>query len=78
MPKKIVVVGSISLDLVAVTARMPMPGETVAGSSFGTFLGGKGANQAVAAERLGSSVSMIGKVGQDPFGTQLTNSLHES
>lgn len=78
MSKRIVVVGSINLDLVAITKRMPMRGETVAGSSFRMFLGGKGANQAVAAARLGSSVSLIGKVGRDAFGTQLRNSLNES
>jgi ribokinase len=78
MPKRIVVVGSINLDLVVATQRIPLRGETVAGSSFRTFSGGKGANQAVAAARLQGQVSLIGKVGQDAFGTQLKDSLSES
>lgn len=75
MAKRIVVVGSINLDLVAVTERIPRSGETVSGYSFQTFPGGKGANQAVAAARLGSSVSMIGKLGTDAFGMQLREGL---
>lgn len=78
MAKRIVVVGSINLDLVAATPRIPFAGETVAGLSFQTFPGGKGANQAVAAARLGGSVSMIGKVGTDAFGVQLRDSLEEA
>jgi len=78
MAKRIVVVGSINLDLVATTPRIPIAGETVAGVSFQTFPGGKGANQAVAAARLGASVSMIGKLGTDVFGAQLRESLEES
>jgi ribokinase len=78
MVKRIVVVGSINLDLVAATPRIPLSGETVAGLSFQTFPGGKGANQAVAAARLGSSVSIIGKLGTDAFGTQLKKSLEDS
>jgi len=75
MGKRIVVVGSINLDLVASTERIPSAGETVAGAEFQTFPGGKGANQAVAAARLGSSVSMIGKLGNDAFGVQLRENL---
>jgi len=78
MRKRIVVVGSINLDLVVATQRIPLRGETVAGSSFRTFSGGKGANQAVAAARLGSPVTLIGKVGQDSFGAQLRDTLRES
>ena len=78
MAKRIVVVGSINLDLVAATERIPIVGETVAGRTFRTFPGGKGANQAVAAARLGGSVSMIGKVGDDVFGEQLLQNLQES
>lgn len=78
MAKRIVVVGSINLDLVAATQRIPIAGETVAGVSFRTFPGGKGANQAVAAARLGASVTMLGKVGTDSFGSQLIGSLKES
>jgi ribokinase len=78
MAKRIVVVGSINLDLVGATQRIPIAGETVAGLSFQTFPGGKGANQAVAAARLGASVSMLGKLGTDAFGAQLRESLEES
>jgi ribokinase len=78
MGKRIVVVGSINLDLVAATPRIPIAGQTVTGLSFRTFPGGKGANQAVAAARLGGSVTMLGKVGTDIFGGQLRESLEES
>ena len=78
MAKRIVVVGSINLDLVAATQRIPIAGETVAGLSFQTFPGGKGANQAVAAARLGGLVSMLGRLGTDVFGLQLRESLEES
>ena len=78
MAKRIVVVGSINLDLVAATQRIPIAGETVAGLSFRTFPGGKGANQAVAAARLGGSVSILGKLGADVFGAQLREGLEES
>jgi ribokinase len=78
MAKRIVVVGSINLDLVAATDRIPIAGETVRGFSFRTFPGGKGANQAVAAARLGGSVSMIGRLGSDAFGVELRDSLEKS
>jgi len=78
MAKPIVVVGSINLDLVGATHRIPIAGETVAGLSFQTFPGGKGANQAVAAARLGASVSMLGKLGSDVFAVQLRESLEQS
>jgi ribokinase len=61
------VVGSINLDLVARCERLPQPGETVTDASFARFPGGKGANQAVAAARLGADVRMVGSVGDDPF-----------
>jgi len=64
---RIAVVGSINVDLVVRTARRPAGGETVAGSSFDLFPGGKGANQAVAAARMGASVTMVGRVGADSF-----------
>lgn len=78
MAKRIVVVGSINLDLVAATQRIPTAGETVAGLTFRTFPGGKGANQAVAAARLGGSVSIVGKLGADPFGVELRDSLEQA
>lgn len=71
----IVVVGSINMDLVARMARLPQSGETVAGESFQTISGGKGANQAVAAARLGARVAMIGRVGDDSFGATLRQNL---
>ena len=73
----IVVVGSINMDLVARMARLPRPGETVHGDDFQTIPGGKGANQAVAAARLGARVTMIGRVGDDSFGEVLRQSLEE-
>ena len=75
MPKRLLVVGSINLDLVASSKRIPLSGETVSGNTFNTFPGGKGANQAVAAGKLGALVSMIGRIGNDAFGTQLRASL---
>jgi ribokinase len=71
----IVVVGSINMDLVATMARLPRPGETVLGESFQTIPGGKGANQAVAAARLGARVVMIGRLGDDSFGKTLRHNL---
>jgi ribokinase len=71
----IVVVGSINMDLVARMARLPRSGETVHGDNFQTIPGGKGANQAVAAARLGARVTLIGRVGDDPFGELLKQSL---
>ena len=72
---KIVVLGSINMDLVAVAPSLPKPGETVMGSDFATLPGGKGANQAVAAARLGADVHMIGRVGDDVFGPMLLENL---
>jgi ribokinase len=63
----ITVFGSINMDLIATTERLPKPGETVAGTGFSTAAGGKGANQALAARRAGSSVRMAGAVGNDGF-----------
>jgi ribokinase len=73
--KKIVVVGSINLDLVASVSRTPLEGETLLGTDFATYPGGKGANQAVAAARLGGDVAMIGRLGTDVFGRQLRSEL---
>src|SRR6201995_5910937 len=75
MAKRLLVVGSINLDLVASSRRIPLPGETVSGNTFNTFPGGKGANQAVAAGKLAAPVRMIGRIGTDAFGTQLRASL---
>ena len=70
MSEKIVVIGSCNTDMVINTDRLPLPGETVIGGSFFMNAGGKGANQAVAAVRLGGSVSFMAKVGNDHFGTR--------
>lgn len=78
MQKPIVVVGSINLDLVVGADRIPQAGETVMGRSFTTFYGGKGANQAVAAAKLGHRVSLVGNVGSDAFGSQLRTGLQEA
>jgi len=67
----IAVVGSLHADIVVEVPRMPRPGETLIGTSGGLYSGGKGANQAVAAARLGADVRMYGKVGDDPFGRRL-------
>jgi ribokinase len=72
---KIVVVGSVNMDLVVRAAHMPIPGETILGSDFRTIPGGKGANQAVAAARLGAEVALIGRVGVDAFGHTLMENL---
>lgn len=71
----IAVVGSISMDLVAVSKKRPKAGETVIGEAFHTIPGGKGANQAVAAARLGANVAMIGAVGNDNYGTVVRKNL---
>ena len=72
------VVGSINLDLVARCERLPQPGETVTGASFERFPGGKGANQAVAASRLGAHVRMVGAVGEDPFAEEALKGIDEA
>jgi ribokinase len=71
----IVVVGSLNMDLVMRTPRVPQGGETIHGHEFSTLPGGKGANQAVACARLGGRVSMIGQVGDDGFGKTLRDGL---
>ncbi len=75
MPAKVVVVGSLNMDLVTRAPRLPRGGETLIGESFCTIPGGKGANQAVAAARLGAKVSMVGCVGSDAYGQQLRGAL---
>ncbi len=71
----IIVVGSLNMDLVARASHLPIPGETVLGGDFQTIPGGKGANQAVGAARLGAHVTMIGQVGNDDFGEKLLSNL---
>lgn len=71
----IVVLGGINMDLIGVASRVPSPGETVVGERFYTAPGGKGANQAVAAARLGANVRMVGRVGADTFGPTLLDGL---
>jgi ribokinase len=71
----VVVVGSLNADLVVRTPRFPAPGETTTGSDFAVYPGGKGANQAVAAARLGAGVIMVGRVGRDDHGRLLRRSL---
>ncbi|WP_455913018.1 ribokinase [Pseudomonas syringae] len=75
MQAKVVIVGSLNMDLVTRAPRLPRAGETLAGQSFITVPGGKGANQAVAAARLGASVAMVGCVGDDAYGEQLRAAL---
>ena len=72
---KVVVVGSINMDLVVHTQQFPRMGETLFGEHFATYPGGKGANQAVAAQRLGAQVFMVGCVGNDAFGQTLKAGL---
>ena len=71
----VTVVGSLNMDLVVKAPRLPAVGETVTKGTFGTFPGGKGANQAVAAARLGARVRMVGAIGRDAFGSQLRDGL---
>ncbi len=72
------VVGSINQDFVLRVERRPEPGETVTGAELALFPGGKGANQAIAAARLGAEVAMFGRVGEDPFGEELVKNLHDN
>lgn len=64
---KVITVGSVNLDLVAACEKLPAPGETVTGARFAQYPGGKGANQALAARRLGAEVAMIARVGEDAY-----------
>lgn len=75
---KILVVGSINMDMICTAKKLPSNGETVSGMTFSTAAGGKGANQAVQAARLGALVTMVGKVGADAFGQQLISQLEET
>ena len=71
----VIVLGGINMDLVTYSGRFPEAGETVAGERFLTYAGGKGANQAVAAARMGARTAMVGRVGDDMFGPQLLDGL---
>lgn len=75
-PPSITVVGSVNMDLVVSVQRLPLPGETLLGSDYATHPGGKGANQAVAAARLGGQVRFVGRVGSDGFGAELRAALN--
>ncbi len=72
---QVTVVGSLNMDLVVRAPHMPKPGETIIGNDFQTVPGGKGANQAVAAARLGAQVSMVGRLGGDAFAGPLLENL---
>ena len=78
MPPELTVVGSINLDLVARVERLPRPGETVSGADLARVPGGKGANQAVAAARLGARVTLRGAVGADSFAREALAGLREA
>jgi ribokinase len=75
MSVDLIVVGSLNMDLVMQCLDFPLPGQTVVGTGFAQYHGGKGANQAVAAARSGAQVTMLGAVGNDSYGTQLTTAL---
>src|SRR5262252_2928916 len=75
MAGKIVVVGSLNMDLVGCASRIPVVGETLVGHTYLSEPGGKGANQAYAAAKLGGLVAMIGRVGSDDFGRQMRTNL---
>ena len=75
MSGRVIVVGSVNVDLVITTERLPGPGETVIGGRFARHHGGKGGNQAVAAARLGASTVFVGAVGSDPFGADARTAL---
>src|SRR6476646_7019533 len=77
-PPRLTVVGSINLDFVVQAERLPRPGETLSGARFARVPGGKGANQAVAAARLGAEVTMIGCVGEDELAEPALAGLREA
>ena len=75
---RLTVVGSVNLDLVALVERLPRPGETVGGATFERVPGGKGANQAVAAARLGADVRLVACVGDDDLGREALRELEQA
>ena len=76
--KKILVIGSLNMDLITQTDKLPVMGETISGIAFKTVCGGKGGNQAFAAAKLGGNVTMLGCVGSDVFGQELIRTLESS
>src|SRR5438552_16384621 len=72
---RILVLGSLNMDLVVTVSHLPQPGETVLGERLGRYPGGKGANQAVAAARLGGRAALVGRIGADDFGPELVANL---
>jgi ribokinase len=78
MPRRIVVFGSLNMDLIMPADRLPRPGETLACGDFVAAPGGKGANQACAAGKLGVRVMMVGRIGDDSFGPKLIESLNSA
>lgn len=75
MNKRVTIVGSFMVDLIAYTSRMPVPGETIFGNKFHLGAGGKGHNQAVAASKLGASTNIVGRIGKDVFGDMFIEDL---
>jgi len=73
--KNVAILGSVNMDIVVTTERIPQSGETMMGSGIDYFVGGKGSNQAVAAARIGGGVSFLGKVGDDAFGSRILSHL---
>ncbi len=78
MAARVYVFGSINTDLVVYSGRLPQPGETIGGGTYGSFPGGKGANQAVAAARAGAEVRLHGCLGDDAFGRERIAALEET
>jgi ribokinase len=78
LPPELTVVGSVNLDLVARSERLPRVGETLTDATFARYPGGKGANQAVAAARLGARVSFVGAVGEDAFAEEALAGMREA
>src|SRR5271157_2971608 len=78
MAARVFVFGSINTDLVVYVSRLPQPGETIGGGTYGSFPGGKGANQAVAAAQAGAVVQLHGCLGDDAFGRERIASLEKT
>ena len=75
--RTVAVLGSVNMDMVLITNRIPQVGESIIGEKIEYFVGGKGANQAVAASRAGGNVSFLGKVGEDAFGSRILSHLEQ-